>query len=70
MGTLLDNFPEIDAIIGYIIFYGFADHILHSVTETAPFGATVEEKRELGGTRFIYKACILHKRLLGMSGVR
>jgi hypothetical protein len=37
MGTLLDDFPEIDAIIGEIIFYGFADHILHSVTETAPF---------------------------------
>jgi hypothetical protein len=29
---LLDNFLEIDAIIGdIIIFYGFADHILHSV---------------------------------------
>ncbi len=37
MGTLLDNFPEIDAIIGDIIFYGFVAHILHTVTETAPF---------------------------------
>ncbi len=37
MGTSLDSFPEIDAIIGDIIFYEFADHILHSVTETAPF---------------------------------
>jgi hypothetical protein len=45
MGTLLDDFFEIDAIIGGIIlFYLFADHILHSVTETVPFGATVEEK--------------------------
>ncbi len=37
METFLDTSPEIDAIIGDIIFYGFADHILHSVTETAPF---------------------------------
>jgi hypothetical protein len=37
MGTLLDNFPEIDAVIGDINFYGFADHILHSVTEIALF---------------------------------
>jgi hypothetical protein len=37
METLLDDFLDIDAIIGGIIFYGFADHILHSVTETAPF---------------------------------
>ncbi len=36
-GTLLDNFPDIDAIIGNINFYGFVDHILHSVTEIAPF---------------------------------
>jgi hypothetical protein len=35
------------------------------------FGATVEEKKqELCGTRFINKACILYKRLLGTSGVR
>ncbi len=36
-GTLLDDFLEIDAIIGSIIFYGFADHILHPVREEAPF---------------------------------
>ncbi len=36
-GTSLDNFLEIDAIIGYIIFYGFADHILHPAREKAPF---------------------------------
>jgi hypothetical protein len=40
MGTFL----EIDSIIGGIIFYGFADHILHQVREKAPFWATVEEK--------------------------
>jgi hypothetical protein len=53
-------------------FYGSADHILHPVSEKAAkrlFGATVEEKQELGGTRFIYKACVLHKHLLGTSGV-
>jgi hypothetical protein len=37
MGTLLDDFVEIEAIIEGIIFYGFPDHILLSVTETAPF---------------------------------
>ncbi len=37
-GTLLDNFLEIDAIIGDIIFlYGFAGHVLHSVREKVPF---------------------------------
>jgi hypothetical protein len=36
--TLLDNYLEIDDIIGDIIFYGFADHILHPVRdEKAPF---------------------------------
>jgi hypothetical protein len=34
------------------------------------FGATVKEKWELGGTRFINKTRILYKRLLGTSGVR
>jgi hypothetical protein len=38
MGTLLDDFFEIAAMIGGIIFYGFADHNLHSVTETAFWG--------------------------------
>jgi hypothetical protein len=38
MGTLLDDFLEIGAIIGGIIlFNGFADHILHPVREKAPF---------------------------------
>jgi hypothetical protein len=32
-GTLLDNFFEIDAIIGDIIFLWVADHILHPVRE-------------------------------------
>jgi hypothetical protein len=32
-GTLLDNFLQIDAIIGDIVLYGFADHILHPVRE-------------------------------------
>jgi hypothetical protein len=44
MGILLNDLFEIDAIIGGIIFYGFADHILHSVTEKHLLGATVEEK--------------------------
>jgi hypothetical protein len=69
LGTLLDDFLQIHAKIGDIILYGFADHILHPVQKKALFGATVEEKRELGGTGFIYKACILNKRLLGTSGV-
>ncbi len=37
MGTLLGDFIEIDAIIGGIIYYGYADHILHPVREKAPF---------------------------------
>jgi hypothetical protein len=40
MGTLLDDFLEIDAIIEGIIFYGFADHMFLSVTETASFWET------------------------------
>jgi hypothetical protein len=67
--TLLDYFLEIDAIIGDIIFfYGLAvaDHILHSVREKRAFlWATAEEKRRLGGTRFIKNACMLCKRQLG-----
>ncbi len=46
----------------------FADHILHLVRKRL-FVATVEEKPELGGTRFINMTCILSKRLLGMSGL-
>jgi hypothetical protein len=37
MGTLLHDFLEIDAIIGGMIFYEFADHILHPVREKGPF---------------------------------
>jgi hypothetical protein len=37
MGTLLDDFLEIDPIIGDIIFYGFSDRIVHQVREKAPF---------------------------------
>jgi hypothetical protein len=60
-GTLLDNFLRIDAMIGEIIFYGFADHILHLVREKKRlFGATVEEQQELRrATRFKNQACIL-----------
>jgi hypothetical protein len=50
--------------------YGFPDHILHPVREKTPFlGPLLKKKRELGGTRFINKACILYKRLLGTSGM-
>ncbi len=39
MGTLLDDFLEIDAVIGDIISFGFAaaDHILQSVREKGRF---------------------------------
>ncbi len=46
MGTLSDDFLEIDAIIGDIIFYGFADHLLHSVTEKTPFLGHCSRKKE------------------------
>ncbi len=36
-GTSLDDFLEIDAIIGDIFFFWFADHVLHPVREKAPF---------------------------------
>jgi hypothetical protein len=70
-GTSLDNFLEIDAIIGDIIFYGFADHTLHPVIERMRLlGPLLKKKHELiGGTRFINKACILYKRLFGTSAV-
>jgi hypothetical protein len=58
--TVLDILLEIHAIIGDIIFYGFADHILHRVREKTPFwGPLMKKKRELGGTRSIDKDCIL-----------
>jgi hypothetical protein len=68
-GTLLDNFLEIDAIIGDMLFYGFADHILHLVRESTFSGPLLKKKRELGGTRFINEACTPYKRVLGTSGV-
>jgi hypothetical protein len=37
MGNLSDDFLELDAIIGGILFYGFADYILHPVREKTPF---------------------------------
>ncbi len=46
MGTLLDDFLEIDAIIWGIIFYGFADHLYIQWQRQHLFGATVEEKNE------------------------
>jgi hypothetical protein len=33
---LLDDFLEVDAMIGGIFFNGFADHISHPVREKAP----------------------------------
>jgi hypothetical protein len=57
MGTLLDDFLEIDAIIGGIISYGFADHILHPVREKAPFWATVEKKTRAWWPQ-VHKQCL------------
>ncbi len=68
--SLLDNYHQIDAVIGDIVFYGFADHVLHPVRDKTPFWSHCCSKtRELGGPRFINKACILYKRLLGTCGV-
>jgi hypothetical protein len=54
----------------FFFFHGFADPILHSVIEKVPFwGHCWRKKQELGGARFINKACILSKCLLGTSGV-
>jgi hypothetical protein len=55
-------------------FYEFAvaDHISLPVREKERFffGPLLKKKQELGGTsRFINKACILYKRLLGTPGV-
>jgi uncharacterized membrane protein len=55
-GTLLDNFLQIDAIIGGIIFMGLLITFCIQSERKRLFGATVEEKRELGGTKFINKA--------------
>ncbi len=69
LGTLLDDFLEIDAIIWGIVFYGFADHILHPVREKAFLSHWWRKKQELGGHRFIKKACSLCKCLLGTFGM-
>ncbi len=69
-GTLLDNFLEIDAIIGDIIFLGLLiTFYIQWDRENVFLGLLLKNKHELDGTRFISKACILYKRLLGMSGV-
>jgi hypothetical protein len=62
---------QIDGIIRGIIFYGFADHILHPVRarESSFLGPLLKKKQELGGPMFINRACSLYKRLLGTSGV-
>ncbi len=51
-GTLLNDFIEIDARLGDLLFYGFAvaDHILHRVRDSTFFGRLLKKKRELGGT--------------------
>jgi hypothetical protein len=71
--TVEDDFLEIDAIVGDIIFYEFAvaDHISLTVKEKGRFffGPLLKKKQELGGTGFINKACILYKRLLGTFAV-
>jgi hypothetical protein len=67
-GTLLDNFLEIDAMIGDISFLWVCwSHFISSEREKAFLGPLLKKKRELGGTMFINKACILYKRLLGMQ---
>jgi hypothetical protein len=70
MGNLLDNFPEIDAIINYIIFWWVCwSHFTFSDKDSTFLGPLLKKTRELGVTRFINKAyCILYKRLLGTSG--
>ncbi len=69
-GTLLDNFLEIDAIIGDIIFLWVCWwHITSSEKENAFLGPLLKKKQKLGVTMLINKACILYKCLLGKSGV-
>jgi hypothetical protein len=45
-------------------------HFTFSDRDSTFFGPLLKKKRELPGTRFINKACIIYKRLLGTSGVR
>jgi hypothetical protein len=42
---------------------------MSSERESAFLGPLLKKKQELGGPRFINKACSLCKRLLGTSGV-
>ncbi len=50
MGTLLDDFFEVDAIIEGIIFYGFDDCILYIQWQRQHlFGATVQGKKKNEG---------------------
>jgi hypothetical protein len=47
MGALLDDFLGIDAIIGGIVFYMFADHILHAVRESAFLRPLLKKNKSL-----------------------
>jgi hypothetical protein len=48
----------------------FQQGFTHSKKERAFFfESLLKKKQEFGATRFIYKACILYKCLLGMSAV-
>jgi hypothetical protein len=59
-----------DSIIRDIIFLWVCwSHFTSSERERVLLGPLLKKKWELGGTRFINKACILHKNLLGTSGV-
>jgi hypothetical protein len=73
MGTFLDDFLEIDAIIGVIIFFMGLQitfcHFTSSERESAFLEPLLKKKQELGGPRFINKVCSLCKRLLGTSGM-
>jgi hypothetical protein len=57
-GTLLDNFLEIDAIIGDIIFFLWVcqSHFTSNERENAFLGSVLlKKKRELGGTYYVHK---------------
>jgi hypothetical protein len=76
-GTVEDDFLEIDAIIENIViffsYFAVADHISLTVREKGSrkgvFGPLLKKKQELGGARFINKACKIDKRLLGTFAV-
>ncbi len=66
----MHDFVEIDAITGGIIFLRVCwSHFTSSERESAFSQPLLKKKQELGGRRFINKACSLCKRLLRMSGV-